>query len=284
VPPIVGEARWDVPLRLLGGLHALVLTDEAEWERLDEALAHPRLPQLARRAVQTNEVQRSWTLAPCLREVARRIDAETVDLLELGASAGLNLLLDRYRHRYAAGSWGPADALLELEGEERRSVPAELLDVGLRVRRRVGVDRDPVDVTTDEGALRLRSFVWPGQEGRLERLDRAIAALRRDPPELVRADLADSLPHLLAARSREVPLLVFMTGVLGYLEQDAWERVQVALDAVGGRDAQLAFVWSGRPGDDVHTHWGLWLRLWPRAEPELLAEADYHGAWLAWRA
>ena len=58
-------------------------------------------------------------------------------------------------------------------------MPAALLELQPHVRNRVGVDLDPVDVTTDEGALRLRSFVWPGQEGRLERLDQAIEAVRR---------------------------------------------------------------------------------------------------------
>ena len=73
-------------------------------------------------------------------------------------------------------------------------MPERLLALEPRVRDRVGVDLDPVDVTTDEGALRLRSFVWPGQEGRLERLERAIEAVRREPPELVRGDVVDVLP------------------------------------------------------------------------------------------
>jgi hypothetical protein len=233
--------------------------------------------------VQTNEVRRSWTLVPCFLQAAHRLDARAFDLLELGASAGLNLLWDRYRHRYEAGAWGPADGRLRLDGEERQPVPAELLAAAPRVRRRVGIDRDPIALTTEEGALRLRSFVWPDQDGRLERLDRAIETVRSDPPELVRGDLAQTLPDVLAARAADVPTLVFMTGVLGYLDERVWERVQGALEE-SGRAGGLAFVWSGRPAADVHTHWGLWLRVWPgAAEPELLAEADYHGAWLLWR-
>ena len=73
-------------------------------------------------------------------------------------------------------------------------MPAELLSLAPRVRRRVGVDLDPVDVATDEGALRLRSFVWPEQEGRMERLERAIAAARAEPPPVVRGDIARGAP------------------------------------------------------------------------------------------
>ena len=81
-------------------------------------------------------------------------------------------------------------------------MPARLLALEPRVRGRIGVDLDPVDVTTDEGALRLRSFVWPGQEGRLERLDRAIEAVRREPPKLVRGDLVERCRRCSPPRGR----------------------------------------------------------------------------------
>jgi hypothetical protein len=258
-----------------------VLSGRASWDELDAALEHPELPQLARRPVQTNEVRRSWTLLPCFLEIARRTGAETFDLLELGASAGFNLLWDRYRYRYDAAEWGPPDALLELDGEERAPVPANLLALAPRVRRRRGIDLDPVDVTTEEGALRLRSFVWPGQIGRMERLDQAIEAVRREQPELVRGDLVELLPVALAERTPDALTVVFQTAVLGYLGDAAWEQARATLEEAG-REGALAFVWTDRPAPDVHSHWGLWLQLWPGGGPELLAHADFHGAWLEW--
>lgn len=213
----------------------------------------------------------------------RRTGAETLDLVELGSSAGFNLLWDRYRYRYDAGSWGPPDALLELDGEERAPVPAALLELTPRVGRRIGVDLDPVDVTTKEGALRLRSFVWPGQDGRMERLERAIAAVRVEPPELRRGDLVQLLPGLLAERRENALTIVFQTAVLGYLSDEGWEHARAAL-AAAGRSGGLAAVWTARPADGVHSHWGLWAQTWPGGEPELLALADFHGAWLEWLA
>ncbi|MGI9111716.1 MAG: DUF2332 domain-containing protein [Gaiellaceae bacterium] len=283
VPPLVGELTWDAPLRLLGGLHALVLSGRASWDDLDAALERPELSQLAARPIQTNEVGRSWTLLPCFLELARRTEADTLDLIELGSSAGFNLLWDRYRYSYEAGTWGSAEALLELDGEERDSVPAELLELEPRVRHRVGIDRDPVDVTSEEGCLRLRSFGWPGHEGRLDRLDSAIAAVRREPPRLLRGDLVELLPRLLAERDPDVLTLVFQTAVLGYLPDDGWNRVQRSL-AMAGSDGSLAFVWTARPAEDVHGHWGLGVQLWPGESRELVAHADFHGAWLEWLA
>jgi hypothetical protein len=281
VPVLVGDLSQKPALRLLGALHALVLSGRASWDDLDGALEHPELPQLARRPVQTNEVRRSWTLLPCFLEIARRTGAEAFDLLEVGTSAGFNLLWDRYRYAYEAGAWGPPDALLGLDGAERMPVPANLLALAPRVRRRRGIDLDPVDVTSEEGALRLRSFVWPGQTGRMELLDQAIEAVRREPPELVQGDLVEQLPRLLAERAPDALTVVFQTAVLVYLDDAGWQLARAALEEAG-RDGELAFVWTDRPAPDVHSHWGLWLRLWPGGEPELLAQADFHGAWLEW--
>jgi hypothetical protein len=283
VPGLVGELEWDAPLRLLGGLHALVLTGRASWDDLDAALEHPELPELARRSIQTNEVRRSWLLLPCFLELARRAGAETLDLIELGSSAGFNLLWDRYRYRYEAGTWGPTGAPLELDGEERRSVPAALLALAPRVGRRIGVDLAPVDVTGAEGALRLRSFVWPGQAGRMERLDAALGAVRAEPPELRRGDLVELLPRLLAERRADALTIVFQTAVLGYLSDEGWEEERSVLEA-SGQKGGLAAVWTARPADEVHDYWGLWAQTWPGGAPELLAHADFHGAWLEWLA
>ena len=106
--------------------------------------------------MQTNEVQRAWALLPGFLTVA---DGRPLDLLELGPSAGLNLVWDRYGNRYSTGSWG--DGGLELAGNDRLPPPAELLEREVEVVRRRGVDLSPVDVTTEHGA-RLLQASGPG--------------------------------------------------------------------------------------------------------------------------
>ncbi len=214
------EPTWDAPLRLLGGLHYLVLGGEATW---DDALGEHRAflhEFIGEQGVQTNEVQRSWVLLPLFLRVARQTGARSLDLVELGPSAGLNLVWDRYRYRYEAGEWGPPAASLLLEGEERRPVPGDLLELSPQVRGRVGIDRSPIDVTSEEGARLLRCFVWAGQDERRERLDRAIEALRGDPPELVQGDFVELLPETLAAQPRDGLTVVFQTATWGYLDDD----------------------------------------------------------------
>lgn len=231
--------------------------------------------------MQTNEVQRCWVLLPCFLDVVRRTGCEELDVVELGPSAGLNLVWDRYRYVYDGGTWGPDDAQLELRGEERGRVPAELLGLRPRVGRRVGVDLSPVDVTTDEGALLLRSFVWADEPWRLELLNRAIETLRADPPELVRGDIVEELPRLLAERRDDALTVVWETSVFGYLPSEGRDRVRATLEDAGA-SGPLAWVRAGGPDREPVDRWLLRVRIWPGGERSRVAYADYHGAWIDW--
>jgi hypothetical protein len=264
-----------VPLQILAGLNYLVLGGEASWDDLDAALEeHGEFLRrfVAEQPVQTNEAQRSWVLLPLF---LRAVGSADVHLVELGASAGLNLVWDRYRYRYEAGQRGPPGASLELGGEERKPVPSALLQAQPTVRTRVGIDRSPVDATTDEGARLLRSFVWVGQEARLARLERAIEVLRADPPPLVRGDAAEELPRVLAELPRDGVTLVFQTSLFEYLTEEARERLRATIDA---SDRELVFVASGRPRS-VPRAWGM--RIYrPGGRRTFAGHADYHGTWL----
>jgi hypothetical protein len=195
----------------------------------------------------------------------------------------LNLVWDRYRYEYANGSWGDPASRLTLRGEERTPVPRELLALSPRVASRMGVDAAPIDVMSDEGARLLKSFVWADQTWRLELLDQAIAALRPDPPELVRGELLDELPRLLELRRDAALTVVYETAVLGYSSDEDRARFR-ELMRVAGEAGPLAFVSTGQPAPDEHTHWAMTITIWPGGARESVALADFHGAWLDWLA
>jgi hypothetical protein len=269
--------RWEqrLPLLVLAGLHYLVLGDEASWDAIDDALDEHReflRRFVAEQPVQTNEVQRCWVLLPLFLHAVGSAD---VHVVELGASAGLNLLWDRFRYRYEDGEWGPQDARLTLSGEERRPLPGGLLSARPVVRSRVGIDLSPVDLAGAEGARLLRAFVWAGQDDRLARLDRAIQVARAEPPRLVQGDVAEALPAVLRDLPRHGIALVFQTALFHGLREETRARVRAVLDAAG---RELAFVSAGRPRGDRRS-WGL--RIYrPGREREFAGHADYHGAWL----
>jgi hypothetical protein len=266
-----------LPLRLLAGLHYLVLEGRASWDDVDGALEReaPFLRRFtAEQNVQTNEVQRAWALLPGFLAVS---DGRPLDLLELGPSAGLNLVWDRYRYRYSGAQWGQGD--LELTGDDRVPPPSDLFDRRVSVVRRRGIDLNPIDATSDEGGRLLQSFVWADQTERLARLRRAIDVLRSDPPELVRGDYVDLLPRLIAERRAGAQLVVFQTASTIYLDEDAVRRLRDALEQAG-RVEPLVFLGTGRADDGF----ALEVERYPGGEVERLAVFDFHGAWLEWGA
>jgi hypothetical protein len=264
-------------LRLLGGLHYLVLAQQASWDDIGSALAEHR-EFLARwteeQDVQTNEVQRAWALLPGFLSLA---DERPFDLLELGPSAGLNLMWDRYRYGYETGAWGTG--ALELRGDDRTPPPAELFSRRVSVARRRGIDLNPVDVTTEHGARLLQSFVWADQGERLERLRRAIETVREDPPELMRGDYVESLPALLSDRREGTQLIVFQTASTMYLDQGALVKVRAALHDAA-QDEPLVFLTTGRAPDD--DGFALEVERYPDGKSTRLAVFDFHGEWLDW--
>jgi hypothetical protein len=268
---------WDLPLRLLGGLHYLVLAGHASWDDVGAALDEHRdfLSRWTReQVVQTNEVQRAWALLPGFLTVS---DGRPFDLLELGPSAGLNLMWDRYRYRYKTGEWGTGT--LELTGDDRVSPAAEILGRRVVVARRRGIDLNPVDVTTEHGARLLQAFVWADQTARLERVRRAIEVTREDPPELMKGDYVESLPALLADRREGEQLVVFQTASTMYLDEPAMHRLREALRHAA-REEPLVYLTTGRAPQD--NGFALDLETYPHGRGRRLAVFDFHGEWLDW--
>ena len=278
------DDRWDFTVRLLGALHYLRLAGRMaswEWPDVRETLVRERA-MLARfvreQNVQTNEVQRSWALLPAFLTLGER----ALDVLELGSSAGLNLVWDRYAYRYAAGRWGLDDAPLALEGEERGAVPRDLLARRPHVLRRRGVDLNPVDVSNEEAVRLLTCFVWPDQTERLERLCRAIAVLRRDPPQIVRGDYVELLPELLADRKRDALTVVFQTVSTAYLPRGRYERLR---QMIAGAHPPVAWISTRRPFEEeteLEAGFELELQAPGEARARLVARMGYHGQWLEW--
>ena len=282
---------WDTPHRLLAGARWLALSGEVDdfetaadpWNAFHSVLEEHGewLARFVREhPVQTNEVQRCWVLLPIFLTVAR-LAGRPLDLVELGTSAGLNLLWDRYGYRYEAGTWGEGSAPLQLEGKERSAVPGALLRTEVDVRRRLGIDLQPVDVTTEEGIRLLDTFVR--DESYRTRLRRASDVLRQEPPELVRGDYLDLLPGILQARSDDALMVVFQTISTVYLTDDERNRLRATVDEAG---AEGPLAWISTPTPEEHGQrrgdYTLELAMWPGDERRIVARMNVRGEWLEW--
>jgi hypothetical protein len=287
VADIVGdhEPRWEAPLRLFGAVHYLELAGVVQhpWPKLRGVLEANRdwlARFVAEHPIQTNEVQRCWGLLPGFLWVT---DGRPIDLVELGPSGGLNLYWDRYRYRYGERTWGPADAPYELGGQAEGGPPPELLEVEAQVRRRVGVDRRPVDVTTDHGAHLLEAFVWADQTVRLERLRRAIEVAREDPPRLMQGDFVEVLPALLAERDLGALTIVYHSAATIYLSEEDRARIQETLEAEGRRGSLAEVSYEVARDEPSYEGFALDVQSWP-GNRQRLAVLDGHANRLEWVA
>jgi hypothetical protein len=198
-----------------------------------DAIAHV----LRTRATQTNEVNRTAALLPAL--VHATPAGRPLRLVELGASAGLNLLVDRYEHRYAGGvsiqSGQDRPDLHTPHVRCRCAVDGELPALArASIAERVGVDVAPVDVADDRAARWLLACTWPDEADRVARLRAAIALARRDPPPVVRGDALELLGQLVASPRGAHPV-IWHSWVLAYWPARRRRALAAAIDAIGAR-------------------------------------------------
>lgn len=267
-PPLVFAV-----LRLLG---APMETGD-RWAAWVLAHADAIVDECARRTVQTNEPLRCAALLPALSLIEGPIA-----LIEIGASAGLCLYPDRYSYRFRAPdgvvasldpSDGPSPVVLEsdVEGDPPLRLP--------EVVWRAGIDLQPLDARDDGDRAWLTGLVWPGEEGRRERITAALDIAAADPPLLVAGDGADALPDLAARAPRGATLVVTTPGVLAHVPRRHRGDVIAAARAAGR--------WVTLDAAGLHESWSTAPELRPGGfalglDGVVLASADPLGAWVAW--
>jgi hypothetical protein len=166
---------------------------------------------MLRRTTQTNEPARCAVLLPLLAALP-----QPLALIEVGASAGLCLLPDRYGYDWGHARLAPSDPdapVFSCAVTGPVPLPAALP----RVVWRAGLDLNPLDVASDEDTAWLEALIWPEQDDRRRNLKAALAVARREPPRVVRGDLLRDLEPLIAEAPADATLVVFHTAVLAYV-------------------------------------------------------------------
>ncbi|MFL5883638.1 MAG: DUF2332 domain-containing protein [Thermoleophilaceae bacterium] len=275
------------PLRLMGSVNRLVLTGlapEMSWEAL-ASLARDRPDEIREhinRPVQTNEVGRCGPLHAGFLWVARSFGLP-LRMLEVGASAGLNMRFDRYRYETGRGNWGPADSPVRLSGFWKDGDPP-YDSVALEIADRRGCDLSPVDPTTDEGRVTLLSYVWPDQHQRVTNLRGALDVARDVPATVDRAEATEWVSRELASLPSGVVSVVFHSIVMQYLSEEERGEFAAAVASAGESRATsrapLSWLRAEYGGDECE----LRVTTWPGGEEKLLATHGFHGLNVVWLA
>ena len=286
-----------VPLRSAGGLHALYLSGAAPELALiyadqpanDLALVGAAIRQHEQFLLpwldgppQTNEAGRSSGFIAAMLWLAGKGVPPRFECLEIGSSAGINLMIDRYHYNLAGVKVGRQDAAIRFTPEWRGAPPP---DRAITITSLKGCDVSPVDLADPRQALRLRAYIWPEHTMRFARLEAAIATATTRPPDLVQMNAADFVEQQLSQPQAAGTTRVLMHSIVWqYVPKDQQQRVLAAMTAAGARaTAERPLAWLALEANRSLLNHGLTVRYWPGGDEEtLLAAAHAHGAWLEW--
>ena len=290
-----------MPLRVAGGLHWLFLsgadrqlepvyagltTDQGTIDAIVAGLATqydaPLMAWLDS-PPQTNEAGRSASFMAALLWLSQRLGPK-FEMNEIGASAGVNTMIERYRYDLGGVNIGPADSPMRIAPEWRGPPPppprGEVEIVAIR-----GCDTAPVDLADPAEALRLKAYVWPDALDRMGRIDASAALAGQSPPLIERKDAGTFVEERLEAPQEPgVTRVLYHSIVWQYLPEATRRSITAAIEQAGTRataDKPLAWV-RLETNRETFRH-ELTVRFWPGGdEPALLAEAHPHGAWVEW--
>jgi hypothetical protein len=288
-----------VPLRLLGGLHDLVLSGDdppladvypKPGKEFDAASAWPqarlamtqhaaRLAAFMDHEPQTNEVRRSVCLLGGFLTVAQETGLP-LRCFEIAASAGLNTSWDRYRYDLSGVAWGPESPVLlptEWTG------PPPPLDAPVVVSHRAACDRRPVDLNDPALRRRLLAYVWPDQ---FDRLARIRAAIEVTLAQGVRVEAADAVEWTArsAAPSPGAATVIYHSVFWQYMPPQNQAALRQTIDNIGlsaTNEAPLAWLRMEPPLENMALM-EIRLTMWPGGAERLLGTVHPHGASVNW--
>lgn len=236
------------------------------------------------RRTQTNEVGRCAVLLPAM-------PAGPLALVEVGASAGLCLMLDKYGYDYGSLQTGDRESPVRLRCHLRGNVRPRI-----RVPQivwRCGLDRAPVDLDDPSDVRWLLACIWPDHSARRERTEAAIEVGRRHSLSVRHGDLVDDLPQVLEEAPTGATLVVFHSAVFPYVSH---ERRQAFARLLTDFSRRRDVVWISNEGARGHPHissraplpgplrflLGRSILHQGTQDAKLLAMAHPHGADLEW--
>jgi len=239
-----------------------------------------RLRELvARRLVQTNEVSRCGGLMPVFVVASKGVLGRPLYLVDIGASAGLNLFWDLYGYNYGDRLKGgdrnsPVQIECALRGPNAPPIPPFFPPVS----GRVGVDLNPLDVRAEEDALWLRALIWPEHEKRAELLRNAIAVVRHQPLQLLAGDGIDLLPEINKATPID-SVLCIVRMFTPISQEGRYRLTTLVADYAAKRDVMMI---TARPHGSDDSELCLTSFVNGHRNEHGLAYMQNHGNWIEW--
>lgn len=278
----------NVPLRLAGALHALKLDglalgsvyppnrvdDDTLWSAIQAAMHNhsERLLSWIGNAPQTNEVRRAAFLLPALVQLGKKYSLP-VELLELGASAGLNMRCDQFWLKTPDGGIGNSNSQVILDPVWRNAPDRGPLP---EIVARKAVDLNPLNPADPLDQLRLKAYLWPDQLDRLKRTEEAIKIAQNVPIDMARGDAAAWTENALSEPAHDRLRVLYHTVAWQYFPEETKDRIETALTASESPVVRLSMESDG--GDGA----ALSMITYQEGKTRHLGRASFHGIWVDW--
>lgn len=227
--------------------------------------------------VQTNEVRRCAYLYPIFCYIYQKTE-KPLSLIEIGSSAGLQLLWDKYSYSYGDNEiYGNKESLVHLTSEVRNgNIPSDLSNIP-PVDYRLGIDLHISDLTNEEDYLWLKALIWPEHKDRLDNFEQSVMQFKMNPPQLREGDGVDMLNEYVEKVPKDSVLCIFHTHVANQMPEDIKNEFLQKVDMIGSR-RDTFHVYNNI--DDRKLHLDSYIN--GSKQHRVIGDTDGHGRWFDW--
>lgn len=233
---------------------------------------------LENKLVQTNEVRRCAYLYPSFCRIYQ-ITKKPLTLIEIGTSAGLQLLWDKYSYSYKSNQkYGYKPSTLEISAEVQGDRFPLLFENSPPVDRRIGMDLHLNNLNDPEDYLWLKALIWPEHRERNSYFEKAAHCLKSQPLELIEGDGISILPDIVPNVSQDSTICIFHTHVANQIPANAKKNLSEQVQLIG-RTRDVFHLYNNMWDLDLHLDY----YVNGNEYSETLAETDGHGSWFTWK-
>lgn len=228
--------------------------------------------------VQTNEVRRCAYLYPVFCYIYQQTN-KPLSLIEIGTSAGLQLLWDQYAYSYNSNQiYGKHDSFVHLTSKVRDgNLSPRLLSLNPPVNDRLGIDLHINDLTNKENYLWLKALIWPEHKGRLKTFEGAVKQLKLNPPNLIEGDGV----ALLSTVTKDIPentmICIFHTHVANQMPNDLKHELIKNVNELGNH-RDVCHIYNNITDKELHVD----LIINGITRKSIVGETDGHARWFDW--
>lgn len=242
------------------------------------------IPLLKNRIVQTNGINRTAYLMPIFSSLFPPY--ESVTLVDIGTSSGLTLNLDLYKYHYQQGdSFGKSKVKIH---SDIRAGSLPKFDAMVSVKRKIGIDQNPLDLKITDNAHWLKALIWPDMLERFERMEAAIEVAQHSNIEFQKASTNQEFKAIIDQIPEHENLIIYHTHVLYQFTQEERRDFRKMLDEIGQKRDLYYLAVEANSIFDKEDYFGKGAKIELTAfqagekNSKILASTNGHGTWIKW--